>query len=701
MSRDFYTKLAWTGIKKNRQLYYPYLLAGITMVMVFYIFSFLGESQVVRSLPGKEVLPYLFQYGAYAIGLFAIPFLFYANSSLIKKRKKELGLYNILGMNKKNIFKVLLREACITYGISVVGGAFGGILFSKIAELGLVNIMDKEVNYRIYVEWKSVLASAGMFAVIFVLILFNMLWQIRKNNPIELLHSESAGEQPPKSRFLPAAASLIALTAGYVTAMRIAAPISFPKLFLAGGCITVGTFLLFLCASVFLCKVLQNNKRYYYKTSHFVTVSTMSFRMKRNGASLAAICVLVTFILVSLTFSVAFYTGSMGVVSSHYPNDIGVRLEIPAEQIGEEVEQGSYTKAYRMEVEKVLTEGMIPGMEELFFYSANMLAVIRDGCLDFRIDMRDTWFTPGGYDMWEQGSDKIVYARVIDLDTYNRLCDTSFTLKADEVLAASREITYSSQTVCLKTGEEVKVGSRQKQIPGMVEAWINGDSMDAHGCEEMFLVVPDLTKFLGTGERIDQFSRENYLNYQWECGIRMEKNETGQQMVYEKLRENIAKVCQEQGNSGDIEDICYWKAAKGERFYALAGGLLFLAVIMNILFVFVTALIMYYKQISEGYEDQRRFEIMRKIGMTDGEMRKSIRSQMLTVFAMPLLVAGVHIAFVWNIPYRFLRMAVIDDRLLVLKVMWVCYLIFGVVYSLVYVLTSRVYYNIVNKSAEK
>ena len=163
MSRGFYTKLAWTGIKKNRQLYYPYLLAGITMVMVFYIFSFLGESQVVRSLPGKEVLPILFQYGAYAIGLFAIPFLFYANASLIKKRK-ELGLYNILGMNKKNIFKVLLREAGITYGISVAGGIFAGILFSKIAELGLVNIMDKEVNYRIYVEWKSVLASVSLYS---------------------------------------------------------------------------------------------------------------------------------------------------------------------------------------------------------------------------------------------------------------------------------------------------------------------------------------------------------------------------------------------------------------------------------------------------------------------------------------------------------------------------------------------------------
>ncbi|MCX4318874.1 MAG: ABC transporter permease, partial [Lachnospiraceae bacterium] len=226
MKKGFYPKLAWTGMKKNKQLYYPYLLAGAAMAMVFYIFSFLGESQVVKSLPGKEVLPLLFHYGAWAVGLFSVPFLFYANASLIKKRKRELGLYNILGMNKKNIFFVLFWEAVITYGIAVFGGIFAGIIFSKIAELGLVNIMDKEVNYRIYVEWKSVLYSLGMFAVVFILILISMMYQIRKNNPIELLHSESAGERPPKRRFLPTVLSLVFLMIGYAFAAGIKAPIS-------------------------------------------------------------------------------------------------------------------------------------------------------------------------------------------------------------------------------------------------------------------------------------------------------------------------------------------------------------------------------------------------------------------------------------------------------------------------------------------
>ena len=701
MNKGFYTKLAWTGIKRNKQLYYPYLLAGAAMVMVFYIFSFLGESQVVKSLPGKEVLPLLFSYGAWAVGLFSVPFLFYANASLIKKRKKELGLYNILGMNKKNIFQILFQEAFLTYCIAVFGGVFAGIVFSKIAELGLVNIMDKEVNYRIYVEWKSVIYSLGMFAVVFILILISMMYQVGKNNPIELLHSESSGECPPKRRFLPTVLSFVFLVIGYVIAAGIKMPISFFKLLLAAGSITLGSFLLFICASVYLCKILQNNKGYYYKTSHFVTVSTMSFRMKRNGASLAAICVLVTFILVSLTFSVSFYKGSVDVVDSHYPNDMGVRLEIPGERVKEEIINGSYTKEYRLGIEKALAEKKVSGLESMQFYSANMLAVIRKGCLDFGIDMRDTWFTPGGYGEWERGEDKIVNVRVIFLDTYNKICNTSFTLQEGEVFTASREIAYSSDSVRLKNGKEAKVKSVERKTPGLAEARIVGDSMDAHGCEEMFLVVPDLNGFIENGESIERFTRENYLNYQWECGISMEKNEAAQQAVYEAVSQSMDRVCKALDSQYDGEDICYWKVAKGERFYALAGGLLFLAVIMNILFVFVVALIMYYKQISEGYEDVRRFEIMGKIGMTAGEMKNSVRSQMLTVFALPLLAAGVHMVFTYNIPYRMLRMAVIDDRGLVIKVMWICYFIFGAVYTLVYGITSRVYYNIVKNPEEK
>jgi putative ABC transport system permease protein len=481
MSRGFYRKLAWTGIKKNKQLYYPYLIAGIAMVMVFYIFSFLAASSVVRSLPGREVLPILFDYGSWTIGVFSIPFLFYTNSSLIKKRKKEFGLYNILGMNKKNIFSVLFWETLISYGIVVIGGIFSGVIFSKIAELGLVNIMDKEVNYRIYVEWKSVLTAVLVFAAIYFLILLNTLRQIHNNNPIELLHSDFVGERPPKSRWFPAVISLILILTAYYIVAKLEPPMQIPRVFAAAGLITIGTFLLFLCASIFLCKLLQKNKKYYYKTSHFVTVSTMSYRMKRNGASLAAICVLVTLILVTLSFSVSFYEGSTSSVENHYPYDIGVSVEIPTEKMEDEMSSGAYTQGIHSEIESIAQEAK--DVKTIETYSANMLALITDGRLDLSADMRNTWFVPGYYDGWERGNDKIVYIHVISLDEYNKLCKTSEKLDDNEVLVASETVSYQSNDIVLYNGKEVRVSKTVKQIPKMTEVRLDGASLDSHGCE--------------------------------------------------------------------------------------------------------------------------------------------------------------------------------------------------------------------------
>lgn len=295
-------------------------------------------------------------------------------------------------MNKKNIFFILCWEALITYGIAIIGRIFTGIVFSKIAELGIVNIMGKETNYRIYIEWRSVLTALFVFAVIFSLILLNMLRQIHNNNPIELLHSESAGERPPKSHWLLAIISLLLIVSAYCWTANMRYSIqAFQNCFPVAALITVGTFLLFLCASVFLCTLLKNNKRYYYKTSHFVTVSSMSYRMKRNGASLASICILVVLILVTLTFSVSFYTGAQNTIEGHYPYDCGISVEIPAERVKDEMLTGSYAASYRSEIESIVQDAnMTKNMETYSVYSANMMALITNGRLDLSKDIRNT-----------------------------------------------------------------------------------------------------------------------------------------------------------------------------------------------------------------------------------------------------------------------------------------------------------------------
>lgn len=696
--RSIYFRLAWTGIRKNRQLYYPYFVAGMAMVMVFYIFRFLGASEVVGSLPGREVLPVLFDVGGWGIGVFSVPFLFYTSAGLIKSRKKELGLYNILGMNKGNLFHILFWETVISYVIVLAGGLFLGVAFSKVAELGLVNIMDKQVNYRIYIDGKSALTAAVLFVVIYFLILINSLYQIKKNNPIELLRGGSMGEQPPQSRKIPVIISFLFLAAAYGIAIKMRNPIGAGEVAAAGVLLIAGTFLLFICASIFLCRILQNNKKYYYKTSHFVTVSTMSFRMKRNGASLAAICILVTLILAILSFAVAFYSGSIGTVNDHYPYDAGVSVEIPAENVPEEMTAGSYTKELRADLENAAERYKNKkGTEISEDYSANFMAVMENGCLDLRLDMRDTWYTPGYFTGWEQGSQKIVYIHVLSLDDYNRLCGTSYTLAQNETLLASKDVKYDSDHMWLYDGKEVKIKEQTRKIPIMAGVRLDGIALDVYDCDEIYLAVPDLYSFMGEKEGAARYEEANYMAYHWEYGVNIDGTDQEKQDIYEKINTAVEKL---PGQSDDSSDtVCYLKAERGERFYGLAGGLLFLAIIMNVLFIFVTALIMYYKQISEGYEDQARFTIMQKIGMTKTEIKKSIRSQMLTVFSLPLLVAGVHFVFTSNIIYILLNYSVIDNRPLLNRVMLVCYLVFAVIYSAVYGLTSRTYYKIVNRTS--
>lgn len=726
MTRGFYTRLAWTGIQKNRQLYYPYFLSGIVMVMVFYIFHFLATSEVVHTLPGKAVLPYLFYIGEGAVGLFSIPFLFYTNASLIRKRKRELGLYNILGMNKRNIASVLFRETVISYGIVVVIGIFAGFLFSKIAELVLVNIMGRQVDYRIYVDWKGALVVLVVFAVIYLMILVNALWQIHANNPIELLHSDSQGERPPKSHMFLTVLSLVLIGAGYcATADVTAVEYQLAQIFVTVVLLIAGTFLLFICAFVALCRILQNRKTYYYQTSHFVTISTMAYRMKRSGASLAAICVLVTLVLVACSFSVSFYAGSMEVLQRTYPYDLSVRVEIPPEKIGNELAEGTCTEGYRAGIDAIISSVMGSvqsdagqsaeqgsfmqaqagvGGEGCAVYFANMLAMFVDGRLDLGRDMRDTWFTPGSgqYPGWTEGNEEIVWLHVLSLDAYNRLCGTTEKLGDDEVFVILEKGEYQADRIVLNdSGAGLNVNPAAKAVPKMTDASISldndrtrDDRITAHGCRNVFLVVSDLYDFMGGEEGSMRYAQKNYMAYDWEYYWNLSASEEALYAIYDQVQAHIRA----ESEAADTEKtMCFLKLERGENYYALAGAVLFIAVVMDSVFIAVTALIMYYKQISEGYEDQRRFSIMRKVGMTQKEIKSSINSQMLTVFALPLLVAGVHLVFTSNIVYMMQKMVVADNKPLMIRVMVITYLLFAMVYSLVYGMTSRTYYGIVNR----
>ena len=384
-------------------------------------------------------------------------------------------------------------------------------------------------------------------------------------------------------------------------------------------------------------------------------------------------------------------------------------MEIPPEKIGNELAEGTCTEGYRAGIDAIISSVMGSvqsdagqsaeqgsfmqaqagvGGEGCAVYFANMLAMFVDGRLDLGRDMRDTWFTPGSgqYPGWTEGNEEIVWLHVLSLEAYNRLCGTTEKLGDDEVFVILEKGEYQADRIVLNdSGAELNVNPAAKAVPKMTDASISldndrarDDRITAHGCRNVFLVVSDLYDFMGGEEGSMRYAQKNYMAYDWEYYWNLSASEEALYAIYDQVQAHIRA----ESEAADTEKtMCFLKLERGENYYALAGAVLFIAVVMDSVFIAVTALIMYYKQISEGYEDQRRFSIMRKVGMTQKEIKSSINSQMLTVFALPLLVAGVHLVFTSNIVYMMQKMVVADNKPLMIRVMVITYLLFAMVYS--------------------
>ena len=690
MNRRLYAKIAWTGIQNNRQMYVPYLIAGTSMVMVFYIFSFLAASDFVFGLRGGPAMTTMLVLGKGMVGVFSVPFLFYTSSALMRKRKKEFGLYNILGMNKKNILESLFWETIITYGTAAAAGCTLGIVFSKMAELGLIHIMRENVNYRVYVDGRSVLDTVLLYGGIYFLIFLNLIRQIRHNSPIELLRSASAGERPPKSRGLLAAAGMSVLTAAYILAASVKNDTQvYARMFVATPMVIAGTYLLFIAGSVFLCRILQKNKSYYYKQAHFVTVSAMAYRMKRNGAGLASVCILATAILVALVGTSGFYAGADRVIENHYPYELGVTLDAPA---GTENCRKAYGENQRAEINRILKESGAKITESLEHYAAGLCAPLENGVLDLGVNLMKEAPENGNIAAWNKFLENFVCVRVMSLEDYNRIARTSWELPDGEVLIAEKEKT-GIRLIRNLDGQEYPVEKIVKNETVLSAFKLYDGFVDEMKMETVLLVVPDMERFW---ENYDAslWEEKNQIRFFWEYDVNL-KGDPG---VKRAVSDAMGLWAQEAaGPKGDPDTIYYNKTGKYMKLKGLAGGVLFLAVIISAMFVFAAALILYYKQISEGYEDQRQFCMMRKIGMTKGEIRRGIHSQMFTVFCFPLILAGANLAAAMPCIYQMIKASVTDDLPLLIRVAVVSFVFFAGAYTLMYLLAARVYFQIVNR----
>lgn len=678
MKRAFYLRLAWDGIRKNKKLYVPYILTCVGTVAMFYIVSFLSKGGTLSDMRGGHEIQFILQLGTVVLGVFALLILFYTNSFLIRRRKKEFGLYNILGMDKGNLSRVLIWESLILLAFALVGGLAGGILFSKLAELLMVNILETDAAFTFTINSQSIITTVILFTAIFFLILLNSLRQIHMTNPVELLKSESTGEKPPKANFLLALVGVLLLGSAYVIAVMIKEPMAaIYAYFIAVIMVILGTYLLFIAGSVALCKALQKNKRYYYKTNHFVSVSTMAYRMKRNGAGLASICILSTMVLVMVSCTVCLYFGMEDGMRTLYPRNITVDVEV------------SSPDAYS---DRLYT---------LVDSAARDAVAASDQTMENKSDFRMAAFNIGQNESGEyevlQGSGYPVNGFVVylvPLEDYNRVTGKN------ETLAPGQALIYEPKSNSYNYDTLSVAGMPQLQIMGKTDDFICYGADMAMVTQSVYVFTPDFDTYVAALSQLEvvQDDPGYYLYYLYGFDI---SGDAEQIQVYDSLMEQTLLQNESLAKNAGISLIDVTCAANTRTsFLALYGGLFFLGILLGIVFSCAAVLIMYYKQLSEGYEDQARFDIMQKVGMTKREIKKSINSQMLTVFFAPLLLAGTHLAFNFPLINRTISLLGFQNMQLLLLSTVVCFLVFALLYMVVYRVTSGAYYKIVSSGEE-
>ena len=678
MKKGFYRTLAWTGIKNNKKLYVPYILTCMGTVMMCYIISFLGTSPTFAEIQGGETVQAFLGMGFGVMAVFSLIFLFYTNSFLIRRRKKEFGLYNILGLGKRHLAKVMILETLMIAGMTILGGLFFGILLSKFSELFMIKILEGTVTYSFTIEPESIKNTVILFLGIFLLVFLNTLRQIHLTNPIQLLHSEQAGEKPPKANWVVAILGLILLAGAYYIAVSIQDPVTaIVAFFLAVVMVVLATYLLFIAGSVTLCRILQKNKRYYYKTNHFVSVSSMVYRMKRNGAGLASICILCTMVLVMVSSTTCLYVGAEDSLRNRYPRNINVDVLMNETEFFDDTN----TEETKSRIQTVLDENKAEAEGVLEYRTAAFGGMIEGNQIDLNSEKLNSAINVEN--IWQ--------IFVVSVSDYNRLMGKNETLLPGEAIVyTTKEMTYEEDTIQIEECDTIKIVGRANEF---VDNSV--DSMQIF--PTMYLFVPDVGEVVEPLKNLTWGNDNSPLvSFHWYYGFDLSCEDETQMRIQDQISDKIDQLKSSIDESSYFHFTIEGVAKDRADFFGTFAGLFFLGIFLGIVFVFAAVLIIYYKQVSEGYEDQSRFDIMQKVGMTKTEIRKSINSQILTVFFLPLITAGLHLGFAFPLIKKILLIFGLTNTSLLIITTVSCYLVFALFYMFVYRATSRSYFTIVS-----
>ena len=676
-----FPKLALQSVRNNRKFYVPYLLALLGDVAAIYIMSALVKDPgTVNMTPGRAN-GYMYVQTFMAIGmiiafLFSAVFVLYINSFLMKQRKKELGLYNILGMGKGHIAMVLIVETVCIGAAGILGGIAAGLLLHKLVSLILHRAMNMPVPFGFYISWDGMAQTAALFAVLLAAALLFNLNKVRVSKPIELLRSGNVGEREPKTRWILTLLGVATLGWGYYIAVTTQTGVdAIVKYFQAVGLVIVGTYCLFAAVSIFVLKALRKNKRFYYQTSHFIGVSGMLYRMSQNAVGLANICILCTMVMVMLSGTLSLYLGTEDVINEQYPGDINIRVN------------------YVPDTEDPFNPEAMLAVQTNFIESQGVSVLGADNTCEFSFgagQLSDGSYTTDRY------SEDITGAAI----SMGFITEASYTAITGETLGLGP----GEAAVYNTTGDELTVHWTQPRGPevgqstfSVVKRLKNNPCFTAAITQMVTVVVPDEEAFDEVWLYQNQAYGANSSNIVWYAHLDLDCDEDTVLALKNSYEEAVRGDSFYNGTGHWYSSRWQLRSEGAAESYGLAGGFLFLGIFLGFVFLMATVLIIYYKQISEGYEDKERFEIMQKVGLTRNEVKKSIHSQILMVFFLPIVVAAIHIIFDFNMVEKLLTMFYIHNTALTAMCTMGTVLVFFAAYGVVYLLTARTYYKIVER----
>ena len=667
----FYSKFALNNLVKNKKFIIPYVLSAIFTIMSFYILSSLAFGDNLDKLPnGIDATKQVLSFGIIVIALFSVIFLFYTYSFLVKRRVKEFGLYSVLGMTKKQIAKILVLETIFIAVTTIVLGIGLGIIFDKLMLLVLLKLFSATVTFGFSITPIAIVFSVLLFGGVYFLLLLYTVIKIARLRIVALLKDENKGEKEPKSRWILAIIGLALIGYGYYTAQTVQNPVkAILVFFYAVIAVIIGTYLVFMAVSITVLKIMKNNKNFYYKPKNFISVSGLLYRMKRNAVGLANICILSTMVLVTMGSTSALYAGMEKSYNERFPRQIMVEGYNSTSDKLKEIENNAKISAKEAgtEIQDIVAYNSLPMVgrlvEDKFNFESNV-----------------------GVDL-----SNVKMIVVLELKDYNKVANKNKTLESNEILLhIDKKGNYNHNNISLN-GSDYKIKEKLSEFPGAL------GSAAANFMDTYYAVVKDDKEVTKLATKLTDLSSKELekRGISIQTGIPTVQNyvafnikDTDKEA---KVIENFKKL--EKENSVNIEG----KDENKLTFRGIFASFLFIGVFISLIFVTSQVVIMYYKQISEGYEDKGNFEIMRKVGITDKQIKQSIRSQVLLIFFSPLIIATLHTIVAYPFIEKILRLFLVTDNSIFLQALAVTIVVFAIFYLIVYAITSKIYYRIIKE----